>query len=157
MPILSDGLPHKGTDSILSNGLSWPLLCQTSPPTLLGQDHTAMVQCGSGPVCPVHCQDRDTQLLPSVGPSLAHKHTQCITPHPQLTIKDVKLICRVTKPCKTQESERDPLVWDLACSSPCIPRTLQGTVPSLHLCPWGDQSIGTEPTWVSLRTVCHSP
>lgn len=98
MPIVSDGLPHKGTGSVPGNGLAWPFPCQPSPPTFLGQDHTATVQGGPGPVCPAHCQDRDTQLVPSVGPSLAHGSTQCITQHPQLTIEDVKLICRVTKP-----------------------------------------------------------
>lgn len=156
MSILSDGLPRKGTDTVLRNGLAWPLPCKTSSPTLLGQDHTATAQCGSGPVCPAHSQDRDTPLVPSVGPSLAHGDTQCITRHPQLTIEDVKLICRVTKPCKRQ-SPGGHLIWDLAPSSPCTPRTLRGTAPSLHLCPWGGRSMGTDPTQVSLRTMCYPP
>lgn len=55
--------------------LFWGMVChglslaRPAPPTLLGQDHTATLQCGSGPVCPAHCQDRDTQAVPSVGPS----------------------------------------------------------------------------------------
>lgn len=88
--------------------LFWGMVChglslaRPALPTLLGQDHTATVQRGSGPVCPAHFQGRDTQLVPSVGPGLAHGGIQRITQHPQLTIKDVKLICRVTKPCKRQ-------------------------------------------------------
>lgn len=113
MPILSD-VCHTRIQTLfwgmVCHGLS---LARPAPPTLLGQDHTATVQGGSGPVCPAHCQDRDTRVVPSVGPSTWGHPAQ----HPQLTIKDVRLIRRVTKPCKRQSPKG---------GSPCLgPGTLQ--------------------------------
>lgn len=77
-------------------------------------------------------------------PSLAHGGTQCIARDPQLTVEDVKLVCRVTEPCKRQSPGWSPC---LGTQDPwlCTPGTL-GTAQSLQLCPWGGRSTGTDPT-----------
>lgn len=55
-------------------------------------------------------------------PSLAHEGTQYIARDPQLTVEDVKLVCRVTEPCKRQSPGWSPCLgtqghW--AQPSPC--------------------------------------
>lgn len=77
-----------------------------------------------------------------------HTGTQRLTRDPQLTIEDVKLVCRVTKPCKRASPGQSPCLgtWD----SPALHhRDTVGHSPILAPCtpcPWGGCSVGTDPT-----------
>lgn len=132
--------PHKGMEGpVLHDGLAW--IPHARPAPLRSWGRTTQLWCGVGPAWHAQPTARARRaaavpglgLSPACGGNPAHHlgsttHHQGRETHPQSH--------------KTLQ-KREP-----GYSTPrlCTLGTLWGTVLSLHLCPWGGSSMGTDPT-----------